>query len=87
MQRATSDATRNIGYTVQVYSIPTARHRRFKKEVTVLRSTIDATVTGSRNTGTGTQRSNKTATGYESESCGGGPESVRKGSSVFIEKG
>jgi hypothetical protein len=42
MQRATSDATRNIGCTVQVYSIPTARHRRFKKEVTVLRSTIDA---------------------------------------------
>ena len=48
MQRATSDATSDapccIGCTVQVYSLPTARNRRFKKEVAVLRSTIDAIV-------------------------------------------
>ncbi len=41
---ATSDAPCSIGCTVQVYSLPTARNRRFKKEVAVLRSTIDAIV-------------------------------------------
>ncbi len=39
---ATSDVPCSIGCTIQVYSLPTVRNRRVKKDVAVLRSTIDA---------------------------------------------